>query len=191
MCIIELIACEDHGAIIRFHDLCPDIGDPLTCPRVMHKQRLGVSYPQENCARGHINALNHEIAARTSEMDNLKLDIRGIVSQTKAALKLFEQASTACKHLTQLFSQKEELQLEQSLLQMGLVDIHLKGQSRPEQETKWQVQLLQDAGGFGDGAAEALVEASRVYQGSEGYCAETNRQRRWRRLVWNLRLQRI
>ena len=80
------------------------------------------------------------MAARTSEIDRLKLVIGTIVSQTKAALELFQQALTACGNLTYLLAQREELLLKQSVLRSRLVDIHLKGESRPEQEIKWQVQ---------------------------------------------------
>jgi hypothetical protein len=46
MCLVELIAYEIHGAVIRVHTLCPTTRDPLTCTDVIYVQRPIVAFSE-------------------------------------------------------------------------------------------------------------------------------------------------
>ena len=46
MCLVELIACETHGAVIRAHTLCPTTRDPLACTDAIYVQRPIVDLPE-------------------------------------------------------------------------------------------------------------------------------------------------
>ncbi|PVH86645.1 hypothetical protein DL98DRAFT_510686 [Cadophora sp. DSE1049] len=73
-------------------------------------------------------------------MERTRLAVGGIISTNQVALKLREQASTACETLSQLLSRRKELQLEQSVSRAGLLNIRVMGVSRHDQEIEWQVQ---------------------------------------------------
>jgi len=121
MCLVELIACEIHGAVIRTHTLCPTTRDPLACTDAIYVQRPIVALPEAIRSINSIRGFNRDIAATNSEIHTIQRAVQEFMPLTLTVSNLRERVSTACESLPQLPSQRKEYQLAQTLIREGLL----------------------------------------------------------------------
>ncbi|CZR52094.1 uncharacterized protein PAC_01971 [Phialocephala subalpina] len=169
MCLVELIACEIHGAVIRAHTLCPTTRDPLACTDAIYVQRPIVALPEailhprlqpRHCSHKLRNPYYPACCSRVhaSDPDGLESARARIPAGTDA------------------------------IARGAVEDASKLGNGAPRAGTVI-AELRPDAGGVEAGAAEAQIEASKGYHDAEDPCAEGTRCWRWTRAVCSLQMQ--
>jgi len=211
MCLVELIACEIHGAVIRAHTLCPNTRDPLACTHAMYVQRPTIALPEairsistKNSFPSHYSLSVHKATSLTSSSFRLHPQLqprhcsqelrnryypaccsRGHVSDP-GGLESARASINSMWIFAAATVSTEGIPAGTDAIARGAIEDASKlGNGAPRARTVI-AELRPDAGGAEAGAAEAQMEASKGYHDAEDPCAEGTRCWRWTRAVYSL-----